>query len=104
MKKFSVLLLAILLSGCSSLIARVGENHQNGHPYAGFDYALENAANCNFALFVNAPPLIIFTIPVSLADILASAAMDTVLYPVDALIENDNRHKSTLCHFSLHHQ
>ncbi|KDM93465.1 hypothetical protein EA58_00950 [Photobacterium galatheae] len=95
-------MLVISLSGCSSIIARVGENHQNGNEYAGVSYAVENAANCNFSLFVNAPPAIILMLPISIADILASAVMDTVLYPIDAWVENNNRHKSALCRATLH--
>ncbi|UTM56066.1 hypothetical protein L4174_009390 [Photobacterium sp. CCB-ST2H9] len=102
MKILYIIILAISISGCSSIIARVGENHQNGNEYAGFDYALENAANCNFSLFVNAPPAIVLMLPISIADILSSAILDTLLYPIDALIENNNRYKSALCRASLH--
>jgi uncharacterized protein YceK len=92
-------LISMLLASCSSVASRVGENYQWGRPYAGLGYALENMKNCNVAALITFPPALLVSLPVSLVDLVFSAVSETVLLPVDWLIESgEEQHKRSVCH------
>ncbi|UIP26740.1 YceK/YidQ family lipoprotein [Photobacterium sp. TLY01] len=99
MRKMSLLLCVCLLTGCSSIASRVGSGYQVGQPYGGFDYATDNA-ECNVYALLAFPPIVIVTIPLSVVDIVTSAALDTALLPLDLILEDNGNHKTSFCHMS----
>ncbi len=93
-----VLFVILPLHGCSSILARVGEQGTLGTPYSGVSYAFENGEDCTMAALLNFPPAVIVTVPVSLFDILTSAIGDTLLLPLDLLAADDGWGNRSLCH------
>ena len=98
MKHLCSVILLLSLSGCSSILARVGDRGTLGTPYSGVEYAVENGEDCTVAALLSFPPAVIVTVPVSLFDILTSAVADTVLLPLDLLMDDDGLGNRSLCH------
>ena len=97
MRTFIIPVLILLLSGCSGLLARTGENHQTGSPFAGLHHATENAFSCSLYAFYDFFPALIVTIPVGLIDMAASFVTDIILLPIDLMIEDPGGSKQELC-------
>lgn len=99
MKWVSLLLYVCMLTGCSSIASRVGSGYQVGQPYGGLEYAVDNA-DCNVYALLAFPPIIVVTIPLSVADIVTSAALDTALLPFDLILEDNGNNKTSFCRMS----
>lgn len=103
MKKLCTLLSILVLSGCSSISARVGDDTQAGKPYAGASYAVDNLVDCNVSALLVFPPAPIILLPISIADIALSTVTDTVLLPIDLIIDGQKKGKQSLCHINMSH-
>jgi uncharacterized protein YceK len=101
MNKLLLSITLIMLHGCSSIAGRVGDDSLLGTPYSGFEYSVENAKNCNLAALLGFPPAIVVTVPISIVDMIGSLALDTVIVPIDLLVENENDYKKSLCHIDF---
>jgi len=100
----SIIVVALLISlcGCSFIGARTGKFNSMGVTYSGLDYSLDNAAECNALFLLGFPPLLLVTLPISAVDISSSAVLDTLIYPVDLMVReeesNNFRYKKGFCH------
>lgn len=88
-----ILIIAMALSsGCSTIVAKTDTGF--GHKYNGIELAGTNAFCYNAMAFVLFPPLVVATIPIGILDIATSGVVDTVLYPIDHLIDKDQNERS----------
>ncbi|MGS0827399.1 YceK/YidQ family lipoprotein [Shewanella sp. 0m-8] len=104
MKVMFVTLLAIFISGCSTVVSKIPSNSAMGIPYSGTKYALVNTFNCNLLVLKESPPLLILSIPLSVVDLGSSMVADTVLLPIDLLPLDNNenyKQKNSVCTFHL---
>ena len=58
MKVMFVTLLAIFISGCSTVFSKIPSNSAMGIPYSGTEYALLNMFNCNLLALKEYPLLL----------------------------------------------
>jgi len=103
MKNLQLLLLIVMISGCSSITSRVREDSQLGKPYAGLEHAFDNAGECNAAAFLTFPPLPLLLLPISAVDVVSSLVLDTVILPVDLFVDNKEGGINSLCHIDMSH-
>lgn len=98
MKFFLWLVMLSLLSACSSITSRVGEDSQVGKPYVGFEHSQTNAVECSAVAFIGFPPALLVTVPIGILDIMGSAILDTILLPIDLALEGSEKRKQGICH------
>ena len=98
MKYILLVIVLFLLAGCSSIIARTGDDGQSGEPYLGFEYSVKNAKACNVAAILSFPPALIVSLPISVVDIVGSLLLDTVIAPIDLVMEKNRKIKRSVCH------
>lgn len=79
---------SITVAGCSSIVARTGENSQLGKTYSGVSYSAETLFLCNVRA-IYFPPALLVTVPLTALDLVLTSIADTVIYPIDVL--NDGR-------------
>lgn len=103
MKSFSLLTFIILISGCSSITARVGDDSQLGKPYSGMEHAVDNLEECNILALLTFIPAPLVLLPISTVDVIGSLVVDTVLLPIDLIANNEKRGKQSLCHINISH-
>jgi uncharacterized protein YceK len=97
-------ILCFFLSGCSSLVSRVGEETTWGTPYSGLGYSMKNAENCNIYVLMATFPVplpLLLSIPISLVDIGGAAVLDTLLLPIDLAVTPTNEYRSNICYLGF---
>ena len=98
MKNILLIIVLILLAGCSSIVARTGGDGQSGEPYLGFEYSVKNTRACNVAAILSFPPALIVSLPISAVDMVGSLLFDTVIAPIDLVMEKNGKRKRSVCH------
>ncbi|MGL5812592.1 MAG: YceK/YidQ family lipoprotein [Aeromonas sp.] len=86
MRLLAWLVVCISLTGCATITSRMGEDSTWGHPYSSVQTATDNGAECMVASMLTAPPLLLFTIPLTLVDMGSALVVDTVMLPVDLTV------------------
>ncbi|HHQ4672414.1 TPA: YceK/YidQ family lipoprotein [Aeromonas veronii] len=84
------LAICLSLTGCATITSRMGKDSTWGHPYSSVQTAVDNGEECMVISALAAPPLLLFTIPLTLVDIGASLLVDTVMLPADLVITPNN--------------
>lgn len=87
MPRLSILLLflaTLFMEGCSTIVSK--QEGRWGESYSGLNYSLERWPEYYHAC-IFAPPLLLAVIPASAIDIPLSAIADTIILPVDLIIQ-----------------
>ncbi len=78
------------LTGCATITSRMGEDSTWGHPYSSVQTATSNGEECMIISVLASPPLLLFTIPLTLVDMGSALIVDTVMLPADLAITPNN--------------
>ncbi|MFM4702731.1 YceK/YidQ family lipoprotein [Aeromonas bivalvium] len=103
MRVLAWVVLCLSLSGCATITSRMGEDSTWGHPYSSVQTAADNGAECIVVSVLGAPPLLLFTIPITLVDMGSALVVDTVMLPIDLAMTPDEPDlktpRSLVCHY-----
>lgn len=78
------------LTGCATITSRMGEDSTWGHSFSSVQTAVDNGEECMILSAFSAPPLLLFTVPLTLVDMGSALIVDTVMLPVDLAITPSN--------------
>lgn len=78
------------LTGCAAVTSRMGADSTWGHSFSSVQTAVDNGEECVVISAISAPPLLLFTIPLTLVDMGGSLVVDAVMLPVDLAITPSN--------------
>ncbi|SUI73669.1 Protein of uncharacterised function (DUF1375) [Shewanella putrefaciens] len=74
------------LTGCATITSRMGEDSTWGHSFSSVQTAVDNGEECMVISALAAPPLLLFTIPLTLVDMGSALLVDAVMLPADLAI------------------
>ncbi|MCY7264591.1 YceK/YidQ family lipoprotein, partial [Pseudomonas protegens] len=68
MRWLTWLVVCCSLTGCATITSRMGEDSTWGHSFSSVQTAVDNGEECMIISALAAPPLLLFTIPLTLVD------------------------------------
>lgn len=86
MRWLTCLVVCCSLTGCATITSRMGEDSTWGHSFSSVKTAVDNGEECMILSAISAPPLLLFTVPMTLVDMGSALIVDTVMLPVDLAI------------------